>query len=136
VFRLTRSPLSGVRLCEPLLTGTALMIMLHGPTWRQVLSMRGLSDIVIGWWTIPAERAKNGHTHRVPLSLQAQRLLENLRTQGSGSPWAFPHPQRQEQPMTRLDPAALRVRRKTGVEFAPHDLRRTAALHDRHGDFG
>ena len=114
---------------EPLLTGTAFKtLLLTAQRGGEVLSMRWDDlDIVTGWWTIPAERAKNGHTHRVPLSLQAQRLLENLRTQGSGSPWAFPHPQRQEQPMTRLDPAALRVRRKTGVEFAPHDLRRTAA---------
>ena len=46
-------------------------------------------DVDGAWWTIPAELAKNGLSHRVPLSPQALTILERLRTRAKG-PWLFP----------------------------------------------
>jgi len=40
-------------------------------------------------WTIPAELAKNGEAHRVPLSPQALALLERIK---NSSPWVFTAP--------------------------------------------
>ena len=42
---------------------------LHGASWDEM-------DLAGGWWTIPAERSKNGLAHRVPLSPQALRILK------------------------------------------------------------
>jgi integrase len=46
-------------------------------------------DMVTGWWTIPAERTKNGLPHRVPLSRQAISLLNEARSLAKDSPWVF-----------------------------------------------
>jgi len=35
-------------------------------------------DLDAGWWTLPAERAKNRLTHRVPLAPEATRILREL----------------------------------------------------------
>ena len=35
-------------------------------------------DMKGGWWTIPAEKAKNGLSHRVPLNELAKEILESL----------------------------------------------------------
>ena len=56
-------------------------------------------DLKSAWWTIPSERAKNGLSHRVPLSPPAVRILQELSTarkeekneQKRLSPWVFPH---------------------------------------------
>ena len=97
-------------------------------------------DLATGWWTIPAERSKNGLSHRVPLSPQALAVLEGVRDQvkdvrdqekdareqDNGSPWLFPSP-KPGRHMEHLVQAAKRIRERAGVEFVPHDLRRTAA---------
>ena len=44
----------------------------HGAAWSEF-------DLASGWWTIPAERSKNGLAHRVPLSPQAVRILKPWR---------------------------------------------------------
>ncbi len=44
----------------------------HGAAWAEF-------DLASGWWTIPAERSKNGLAHRVPLSPQAVRILKAWR---------------------------------------------------------
>src|SRR5262249_20362607 len=49
-------------------------------------------DMVTGWWTIPAERSKNGLPHRVPLSRQAISLFRQALALAKDSPWAFPSP--------------------------------------------
>jgi integrase len=78
-----------------------------------------------GWWSIPAQKAKNGLAHRVPMTKLA---LEQLPERGA-SRWVFPSP-RGDKPIqvnalshaTRLNLAALGL-----SNFHPHDLRRTAA---------
>jgi len=44
-------------------------------------------DLANGWWTIPTHKAKNGNTHRVPLSKLALELLRQIKTvSGNYSP--------------------------------------------------
>lgn len=93
----------------------------------EVMSMRWVDlDLTEGWWTIPAERAKNGHTHRVPLSAPAVELLE-ARKGTTSSEWVFPAPR--ESSRSVLLPTVQRtvVRLRATVDFTTHDLRRTAA---------
>jgi integrase len=40
-------------------------------------------DLDGGWWTIPADRAKNGLPHRVPQTLKAVEIIKALKPQGS-----------------------------------------------------
>jgi integrase len=85
-------------------------------------------DIDSGWWTIPAELAKNGLSHRVWLPLMAQEILHSIRRTGGGGLWIFP---------AAAGAGAVshgyrtlgKIKRSSGVDFRPHDLRRTVASH-------
>ena len=81
------------------------------------------------WWTIPSEVAKNGLTHRVPLSPQSLRVLDRLRPITVHQPWVFESPRKPGQPLRAVRKAAERLTAATGVDFLPYDLRRTAASH-------
>jgi integrase len=85
-------------------------------------------DLETGWWTIPAQVAKNGLAHRVPLSHAAHDLLRALRATAS-SPWVFPSPRLAQRPVKNVHKPAGQLEAYSGVSFAPHDLRRTAASH-------
>jgi integrase len=84
-------------------------------------------DLDRGWWTLPAERAKNKLSHRIPLSGQAVAILRAIQE--------APHDQvlvfrggRLNQPLTNLQKPLHRVRTAASVkDFKLHDLRRTAA---------
>jgi integrase len=91
---------------------------LHGATWQEI-------DLVGGWWTIPAERSKNGLAHRVPLSPQAVRILKALKAKESA--WVFPSSNKLKQHINHAQKAIERVVERSKVEFRGHDLRRTAA---------
>jgi integrase len=103
-------------------------------------------------WTQPSETTKNRLAHRVPLSPQAWDLLGGLRAwQGDrvtninrlrverkklepvkASQWVFPSPRRDkgDRSMQRnLQNAVDRIKEAAGIDFNPHDLRRTAASH-------
>lgn len=81
-------------------------------------------------WTIPAENAKNGRAHRVPLSPQALDVLSGLSREGD---WVLPGRLVDEDgkplgPVTNVERAIDRARARQMLEhFTPHDLRRTAA---------
>lgn len=94
----------------------------------EVLTMRW-SDVDGDWWTIPGDVAKNGFSHRVPLSEPAQAILAELRDAADGSRWVFPSPKVAGKPIVNVQKAADRLVELAGVEFVPHDLRRTAASH-------
>ena len=94
----------------------------------EVLTMRW-ADLDGDWWTIPGDVAKNGFSHRVPLSEPAQAVLAELRDAADGSNWVFPSPKVAGKPMANVQKAADRLVELAGVEFVPHDLRRTAASH-------
>ena len=89
-------------------------------------------DLANVWWTIPAHKAKNGNTHRVPLSKLALELLQQIKSLSNGSKWLFPSP-RGNTPFT---PEAINHAVRNNISklqdvkhFTPHDLRRTAASH-------
>jgi integrase len=85
-------------------------------------------DLETGWWTIPAQIAKNGLAHRVPLSHAAHELLRSFQATAA-SPWVFPSPRLAQRPVKNVHKPAGQLAAYAGVVFAPHDLRRTAASH-------
>jgi integrase len=105
------------------------LLLLTAQRVGEVLTMRREDlDLRGGWWTIPAERSKNGLAHRVPLSKQAVAIVQTMLEDASDSPWVFPSAD-EDGPVTTLQKAVRRIRRDTTVDFRPHDLRRTAASH-------
>jgi integrase len=112
--------------CEPPLTAAAFKLrLLTAQRGAEILAMRW-DQIVDAWWTIPAEVAKNGLAHRVPLSPQVLSLLDELRPLGNGSDWVFPGAAG-HQHRVAIHKAHNRIRSRCKVDFVPHDLRRTAA---------
>ena len=88
-------------------------------------------DLNTGWWTIPAKKAKNKLSHRVPLSPLAMQLLERVKALSGSSKWLFPSTQTENAMLnTSIDHALRRNQSRFGIPtFTPHDLRRTAASH-------
>ena len=101
------------------------------------------------WWTIPADRAKNGRTHRVYLTDLALEIIGD--TEGKDFIFPCPHKEKQKPIEAHALPVAARrnlafpvtdskgkplfdkdgnpaTENRLGIEhFTPHDLRRTAA---------
>ncbi|MBC7949010.1 MAG: integrase arm-type DNA-binding domain-containing protein [Chitinophagaceae bacterium] len=101
------------------------------------------------WWTIPAERAKNGEAHRVYLTDTALELIGD--TNGRGYIFPSPHKKKDQPIAAHALPVAVRrnfkwalfdkdrkplydkngkkatVNRFEIEQFTPHDLRRTAS---------
>jgi integrase len=85
-------------------------------------------------WTIPAERAKNGVAHLVPLPKAAQDIIGELPTVG-GTPFLFPSRGNPETAASGFSKAMTRLCREMATEleveavaaFVLHDLRRTMA---------
>jgi integrase len=92
----------------------------HGAAWSEF-------DLATGWWTIPAERSKNGLAHRVPLSPQALRILKAWRDSAADAPWVFPSSRIKGPHIAHAQKAIERIVEASGVDFRGHDLRRTAA---------
>jgi integrase len=86
-------------------------------------------DFKNGWWTIPAEKSKNGLPHRVPLSSFAIETLNELKIISGDSKWLFPSPRDgQHIAETSVDHAVRANAEYFKIDhFTPHDLRRTAA---------
>lgn len=77
-----------------------------------------------GWWTIPAERAKNGKEHMVYLTQTALALIGEL------DGYVFPSP-KADKPIERMA-LSRHVNRNNYFDlpkWTPHDLRRTARTH-------
>ena len=84
-------------------------------------------DLTTNWWTIPAEKSKNGLAHRVPIDAFIKGLIgENSRK----SKFIFPSPTNPDNHIT-INALSHAIRRNQSVldidHFTPHDLRRTAA---------
>jgi integrase len=104
-----------------------------GMEWAEV-------DLKTGWWTIPGTRTKNGLEHRVPLTLPALTILEQMRTVVQNqanrksrpdrttptSQYVFPSP-RGDRHIRDEKKVILRIRTATGIHFWGRDLRRTGA---------
>ncbi len=111
---------------HPVMAATFRMRLLTAQRGVEVLKMRW-QHLDGAWWTIPADIAKNGLTHRVPLAPQALTLLDELRPLTGTSPWVFASPRKPGAHITAVQKAAERIAKTADVEFVPHDLRRTAA---------
>jgi integrase len=86
----------------------------HGMEWAEV-------DLKAGVWTIPAERAKNGQAHRVPLSKAVLDVLKaRERARPKNQVRVFPGLYHQRDDLRDL--AAVH-----GDAYRWHDLRRTVA---------
>lgn len=108
------------------MAGTFKMRLLTAQRGVEVLTMRW-ENIDGDWWTIPGEHVKNGLAHRVPLSPQTRALLEELRPVTGNSGWVFASPRIKGARIVAVQKAAECIAREAGIEFTPHDLRRTAA---------
>ena len=113
-------------------TRTALRLLLVTAQRRGELARAQWKDIDFekALWTIPAEHAKNGKKHRVPLLSMALDLLGELKTQDTGPIWLFPSGRQDgshvaEQSLSR---AVRNNEQHFGIpHFIPHDFGRTAA---------
>lgn len=105
-----------------------LMLLTAQRRW-EVSQMRFTDiDLKSGWWTIPGDFAKNGRSHRVPLSVESLKIIKSLPKPAKDQVWLFPSPTRKGQPIANVQKAAQRVRGESGVDnFVLHDLRRTAS---------
>jgi integrase len=133
---------------EPPIQATFRLRLMTAQRGGEVLQMRW-DDLDLtekeGWWSMPASRVKNGRPHRVFLTTDAVAILNDLRAWYERriaeinvgrakkheepkvmSELVFPSP-RGAEPMAWIQKAAKRIREASGVEFRPHDLRRTAA---------
>jgi len=116
---------------EPGIVGRAFaLLLLTAQRKSEVLRMRW-ADLTqeghVWWWTIPADVAKNGRAHRVPLVAAVLDVLDGLRVLAGDSPWVFPSAEA-ERPIRYVQKAADRLWSRSRVEAATlHDLRRTAA---------
>lgn len=82
------------------------------------------------WWTIPADATKSARSHRVPLNVEAVRVLDRLRALGASDTWVFPSPHQGKGPITNPGKAAERLKAASKVpNLRLHDFRRTAASH-------
>ncbi len=104
------------------------LILLTAQRPGEVTSMRWQDiDFGTGWWTIPAEFAKNNRSHRVPLGPTAMALLRNLHSDAKHDKWVFPSPTAKG-PVSSNTKPLKRLRSNAGIDdFTAHDLRRTAA---------
>lgn len=97
-------------------------------TWREF-------DLDGGVWTIPASRAANGRTRRVPLSSQALSMLRELRDMKSSRTYVFPSTRGDDdRPIAKgtLNQAVKSL--ELDVErFVLGDFRRTGLHHLRDG---
>ena len=85
-------------------------------------------DLGTGWWTIPKEKAKNGLSHRVPLSQLALTVIREMKAIAGDtqSRFLFPSP-KGDMHINNPQKALQRIQKATGINFVGHDFRRTAA---------
>lgn len=90
-------------------------------------------DLESRWWTIPAERTKNGKIHRVPLNDYATACISELLELSEGSPHLFPATRAEG----AIDPNTLtkavgKYQEIFGLpHWRTHDLRRSFITHMR-----
>jgi len=103
---------------EPIMATTFKMRLLTAQRGVEVLKMRW-RDVDGDWWTIPAEIAKNGLAHGVPISRQARAVLAELRPKTGFSGWVFESPRQPGAPTAAVQKAAGRIAKAAGVDFVP-----------------
>jgi integrase len=87
-------------------------------------------DLVSGWWTIPAAKAKNNQVHRVPLSSLALELLNEIKLLSGDSRFLFPAKLKDTHITgTSIDHAVRRSHFDGVKPWTPHDIRRSTSSH-------
>ncbi len=113
---------------DPVMASMFKLRFLTAQRGGEVETMRWADvDLANGWWTIPAEFAKNKLSHRVPLTRAALDLLAVLKDITGDQEWVFPSRTAKGKPIMNIQKAAQRVQDSSKVDFVMHDLRRTAA---------
>lgn len=81
---------------------SAVACKLLALTWvrTQELRMMRWDELDGDLWRIPAGRMKRRRDHLVPLSRQAQALVEHMRARSRGSEYVFPSDRRLDRPMS------------------------------------
>lgn len=82
-----------------------------------------------GVWTIPPENAKNSRKNEIPLSEQAQQVLNDLKPVTGEYEYVYesPSPMVENQPVRWFSNTLSRLREEADFYFTAHDLRRTCA---------
>ncbi len=112
--RLRQKPGSGARALEFAILTAARSGEVRGATWAEI-------DLEAATWTVPADRMKGRHEHRVPLSAAALELLREL-PRFDGVELLFPSPIASRK---LSDMTLLKVCRDLEVEAVPHGFRST-----------
>lgn len=87
-----------------------------GMKWTEI-------DMKKALWTIPGERTKNANIQILPLSDLAMTIIQEI---NRTSDFVFPGGKGRPH-VNSMGKAMTTLRRATGLDFRPHDLRRTAA---------
>lgn len=126
--RFTGQPMNGFRRTMSLEVGTALLLVVFtacrsaeasGARW-------GEFDLTEGWWTIPAERFKDGRNHWVYLHPEIRRRLQALRPDNAGAQDLVFRSPRTEGPLGEKS-LHQALTRTTQGEFHVRDVRRSVA---------
>ena len=103
----------------------AMQLMLLCGT-RHVETLRiKRSNITEQWLRIEGQYTKNGFEHVAPITKAVRTVLDHALELGE-SDWLFPSPRFQTRPIVDIVRDAQAARTATGIDFTPHDLRRTA----------
>ncbi len=106
-----------------IMAATFRLRLLTAQRGAEVHAMRW-EDIDGEWWTIPSEFSKNKLSHHVPLSPQALKIIDEVRSTTEAqdekagrerSKWVFPNPVNREDHVREVQKLAKRVRRHSGV---------------------
>lgn len=101
-----------------------LILLLTGMRSGEVRTLRWEHvNMLCGVITLPDTETKTGQPYVIPLSDYVWQMFRN-RQYGSVSDYVFPG-RTPEMPLTRSEKSLNTVRQRSGIEFSPHDLRRS-----------
>jgi len=121
--------LDDAKMTTPIKLGIKLLLVTGQRRGEVAEAKKSEFDLDSGWWTIPAERTKNGKPHRIPLTALSIDLVQQLIELSGDEDYLIPSPRGEQ----AIRPGALtkaidRTRQDIGIEhFTIHDLRRTVA---------
>ena len=106
-----------------------LLLAATGLRLREALRLTWLEvDLRAATLTLAAERMKGGREHKLPIARRTLAMLKARRADDPDGAYVFAGPRRDERgnrlPLDRISKQTFAA---IGVDFTPHDLRRTAA---------
>jgi integrase len=105
------------------------MLLICGQRKAETMKIRW-DDIRGDIWTIPAEIAKNGQPHDVPLSDMAMQIIEEMKEYSGDSAYVFQSPRVDNQPIGSIKVSKEVIQKHSNIDdFRPHDLRRSVATY-------